>query len=195
MLSQQPPPWGPCLCLTCFPRKAPGTSGQAARGAPVPLCALPPQLPLSPFSSCFRETASQRVFQSIQQILMKSSCQVELACQDTGLREHLDLQLRLIAECFRCLRNACVQCPGNQGIIRNLNLIGTAVELMGLFQKLDTKVEPQLTESVTPAHDLPVNGGAWPEGFVCSGQIQPWFHRNESQRWAASFPPCLTRPS
>ncbi|XP_036615045.1 ataxin-10 isoform X1 [Trichosurus vulpecula] len=91
-----------------------------------------------------RETASERVFQSIQQILMKSSLEVELACQDASRRAHLDPQLQLIAECFRCLRNACVQCPGNQGMIRNLNLIGTTMELIELFRKLDAEQESQL---------------------------------------------------
>ncbi|XP_072452707.1 ataxin-10 [Notamacropus eugenii] len=91
-----------------------------------------------------REGMSERIFQSIQQILMKASHEVELACQDASRQAHLDPQLQLIAECFRCLRNACVQSPENQGMIRNLNLIGTTVELIELFQKLDAEQESQL---------------------------------------------------
>ncbi|XP_027710087.1 ataxin-10 isoform X2 [Vombatus ursinus] len=91
------------------------------------------------------ETTSERVFQSIQQILVKSSHELELACQDTSRRVHLEPWLQLIAECFRCLRNACVQCPRNQGMIRNLNLISSTVELIDLFQKLDVEQESHLT--------------------------------------------------
>ncbi|XP_044533720.1 ataxin-10 [Gracilinanus agilis] len=93
-----------------------------------------------------RETASKQVFQDIQQILTKSSHEVELACQEAGRLVCLDRHLQLIAECFRCLRNACVQCPGNQGTIRDLDLIGTSVKLVDLFRKRNViKQESQLT--------------------------------------------------
>ncbi|XP_056653596.1 ataxin-10 isoform X1 [Monodelphis domestica] len=93
-----------------------------------------------------RETASKQVFQDIKQILTKSSHEVELACRETGHLVYLDPHLQLIAECFRCLRNACVQCPGNQDMIRDLDLIGTSMKLMYLFQKLNViKQESKLT--------------------------------------------------
>ncbi|XP_044512874.1 ataxin-10-like [Gracilinanus agilis] len=92
-----------------------------------------------------RETASKRVFQDIQQILTKSSHEVEQACGEAGRLVYLDPHLQLIAECFRCLRNACVQCPGNQALIRDSELIGTSVKLVDLFQKLNgIKQESQL---------------------------------------------------
>ncbi|XP_056661008.1 ataxin-10-like [Monodelphis domestica] len=84
-----------------------------------------------------RETASKRVFQDVQQILTKSSHEVELACGEAGRPLYLDPQLQLTAECFRCLRNACVRCAGNQDMIRDLDLIGTSVKLVDLFQKLN----------------------------------------------------------
>ncbi|XP_051818834.1 ataxin-10 [Antechinus flavipes] len=131
-----------------------------------------------------RETAPERVFQSISQILIKSSRQVHLACWDEGLRGPLEPQLQLLAECFRCLRNACVQCPGNQSTIRNLNLIDSTVELINLFQKLDMEQESHLA------------------AFRCSlqflGNIAAGNEVSQEAIWRAAFPDlflyCLRHP-
>ncbi|XP_043825335.1 ataxin-10 isoform X2 [Dromiciops gliroides] len=130
------------------------------------------------------ETASERIFRSIQHILVTASREVELACQDDSRRAHLEPQLQLIAECFRCLRNACVQCPGNQGMIRNLNLIGTTVRLMDLFQKLDIVQESHWT------------------AFRCSlqflGNISAGNEASQQAVWRDAFPDlflyCLCHP-
>ncbi|XP_074083389.1 ataxin-10 isoform X2 [Macrotis lagotis] len=131
-----------------------------------------------------RETVSERVFQSIQQILVKSSHEVELACQEESHRGHLEPQLKLIAECFRCLRNACVQCPGNQGMIRNLNLIDTTMHLIGLFQKLDVDQESHLT--------------AFRCGLQFLGNIAAGNEASQKVIWKDTFPDlflyCLQHP-
>ncbi|KAM4797701.1 ataxin-10-like isoform X1 [Urocitellus parryii] len=86
------------------------------------------------------ETAPRTIFQRVLDILKKSSHAVELACRDPSQVEHLASSLQLITECFRCLRNACVECAANQNAIRNLDTIGVAVDLVLLFREL--RVEP-----------------------------------------------------
>ncbi|XP_020833081.1 ataxin-10 isoform X2 [Phascolarctos cinereus] len=131
-----------------------------------------------------RETTSERIFQGIQQILMESSREVELACQDASHRGHLEPQLQLIAECFRCLRNACVQCPRNQGMIKHLNLIGTTVELIDLLQKLDAKQDSHLT--------------AFRCGLQFLGNIAAGNEASQQVVWRDAFPDlflyCLRHP-
>ncbi|KAG8517961.1 Ataxin-10 [Galemys pyrenaicus] len=97
---------------TCarLPRRKPGAPGQASgSGAPDPLVTLSP--------SC-RESAPRTIFQRVLDILRRSSRAVELACRDPAAVEHLAASLQLVAECFRCLRNACIECALNQDAIR-----------------------------------------------------------------------------
>lgn len=68
--------------------------------------------------SSFRETAPRTIFQRVLDILKRSARTVELACRDPSRVEHLASSLQLITECFRCLRNACIECSVNQNSIR-----------------------------------------------------------------------------
>lgn len=68
--------------------------------------------------SFFRETAPRTIFQRVLDILKKSSRAVELACREPAQVDHLAASLQLITECFRCLRNACIECSVNQNSIR-----------------------------------------------------------------------------
>ncbi|KAK2490177.1 hypothetical protein MC885_002450 [Smutsia gigantea] len=92
-----------------------------------------------------RETAPRTIFQRVLDILKKSSHAVELACRDPSQVEHLASSLQLITECFRCLRNACIECSVNQNSIRNLDTIGVAVDLILLFRELRVEQEALLT--------------------------------------------------
>ncbi|KAM7114887.1 ataxin-10 isoform 2-T2 [Molossus nigricans] len=92
-----------------------------------------------------RETAPRTIFQRVLDILKKSSHAVELACRDPSQVEHLASSLQLITECFRCLRNACIECSVNQNSIRNLDTIGVAVDLILLFRELQVEPEALLT--------------------------------------------------
>uniref|UniRef100_A0A2K6EK56 Ataxin-10 n=1 Tax=Propithecus coquereli TaxID=379532 RepID=A0A2K6EK56_PROCO len=92
-----------------------------------------------------RETAPRTIFQRVLDILKKSSLAVELACRDTSQVENLASSLQLITECFRCLRNACIECSANQNSIRNLDTIGVAVDLILLFRELRVEQESLLT--------------------------------------------------
>nr|XP_060634110.1 ataxin-10 [Anolis sagrei ordinatus] len=92
-----------------------------------------------------RETADENLFQKLLHILRKASHEIDGACQDVNTLSRLDSYLLLLSECFRCLRNACVQCTNNQNIMRNVGLIDESVHLFQLFQKLDSDVESLLT--------------------------------------------------
>ncbi|XP_055962984.1 ataxin-10 [Sorex fumeus] len=92
-----------------------------------------------------RETAPRTIFQRVLDILKKSSRTVELACRDPAQVENVASSLQLITECFRCLRNACIECSLNQNTIRNLDLIGMAVDLVLLFRELRVEQDSLLT--------------------------------------------------
>ncbi|XP_052604514.1 ataxin-10 isoform X2 [Peromyscus californicus insignis] len=92
-----------------------------------------------------RETAPRTIFQRVLDILKKSTHAVELACRDPSQVEHLASSLQLITECFRCLRNACIECSVNQNSIRNLDTIGVAVDLVLLFRELRVEQDSLLT--------------------------------------------------
>lgn len=62
--------------------------------------------------------AEENLFRDLMEILMRASNEIEQACKDSSEPLDLDTCLVLIAECFRCLRNACVQCAKNQHIMR-----------------------------------------------------------------------------
>ncbi|XP_064510111.1 ataxin-10 isoform X3 [Pseudopipra pipra] len=90
---------------------------------------------------CEQEVAEESVFQDLLEILSSASRAIEQSCRDScGLAE-VDTCLLLVAECFRCLRNACVQCARNQHLLRNLGLISTSVHLIKLLHGMQVKEE------------------------------------------------------
>nr|XP_054487778.1 ataxin-10 [Agelaius phoeniceus] len=92
-----------------------------------------------------RETAEESVFQDVLEILTSTSSAIEQSCKDSCGLADLDTCLLLIAECFRCLRNACVECAKNQHVLRNLGLISTSVHLIKLLHGIQIKEELLLT--------------------------------------------------
>ncbi|KAK9399279.1 ataxin-10 [Crotalus adamanteus] len=93
-----------------------------------------------------RETATESLFQDLLQILKKVSHEIEATCQDASTLAHLDSQLQLLSECFRCLRNACVQCVNNQNVMRSLGLIDASIHVIQLLQKLENDLESLLID-------------------------------------------------
>ncbi|XP_010150010.1 PREDICTED: ataxin-10, partial [Eurypyga helias] len=89
--------------------------------------------------------AEESIFRNLLEILISASSEIEQACKDSGELVDLDTCLLLIAECFRCLRNACVQCAKNQHVMRNLGLIATSVHLIKLLHGIQIKEELLLT--------------------------------------------------
>ncbi|XP_066406027.1 ataxin-10 isoform X1 [Molothrus aeneus] len=92
-----------------------------------------------------RETAEESVFQDVLEILTSTSSAIEQSCKGSCGLADLDTCLLLIAECFRCLRNACVECAKNQHVLRNLGLISTSVHLIELLHGIQIKEELLLT--------------------------------------------------
>ncbi|XP_009280509.2 PREDICTED: ataxin-10 [Aptenodytes forsteri] len=93
----------------------------------------------------FREMAKESIFRDLLEILMSASSEIEQAYKDSCELVDLDTCLLLIAECFRCLRNACVDCAKNQHVMRNLGLISTSVHLIKLLHGIQIKEELLLT--------------------------------------------------
>ncbi|KAM6216512.1 ataxin-10 [Rhynchocyon petersi] len=121
-----------------------------------------------------RETAPRSIFQRVLGILKKSSHDIELACRDPSQAEHLASSLQLITECFRCLRNACIECSLNQDSVRNLDTIGVAVDLILLFRELQTEQESLLT--------------AFRCGLQFLGNVASRNEESQSVVWAHAFP-------
>ncbi|KFV08030.1 Ataxin-10, partial [Pterocles gutturalis] len=92
-----------------------------------------------------REMAEESLFRNLLEILMSASSEIEQAYKDSCELVDLDTCLLLIAECFRCLRNACVECAKNQHVMRNLGLISTSVHLIKLLHGIQNKEELLLT--------------------------------------------------
>ncbi|XP_063099780.1 ataxin-10 isoform X2 [Cavia porcellus] len=131
-----------------------------------------------------RETAPRTIFQRVLDILKRSSLTVELACRDPTQVEHLASSLQLITECFRCLRNACIECSVNQNAIRNLDTIGVAVDLILLFRELRVEQDALLT--------------AFRCGLQFLGNIASRNEDSQSIVWVHAFPElfmsCLNHP-
>uniref|UniRef100_A0A8C0A242 Ataxin-10 n=1 Tax=Bos mutus grunniens TaxID=30521 RepID=A0A8C0A242_BOSMU len=131
-----------------------------------------------------RDTAPRTIFQRVLDILKKSSHAVELACRDPSQVEHLASSLQLITECFRCLRNACIECSVNQNSIRNLGTIGVAVDLILLFRELRVEQDSLLT--------------AFRCGLQFLGNIASRNEDSQSVVWMHAFPElflsCLNHP-
>ncbi|KAM6091277.1 ataxin-10 isoform 2-T2 [Theristicus caerulescens] len=92
-----------------------------------------------------REMAEESIFQNLLEILMSASSEIEHIYKNSCELVDLDTCLLLIAECFRCLRNACVECAKNQHVMRNLGLISTSVNLIKLLHGIQIKEESLLT--------------------------------------------------
>nr|XP_045007964.1 ataxin-10 isoform X2 [Jaculus jaculus] len=131
-----------------------------------------------------RETAPRTIFQRVLDILEKSSRAVKLACRDPSQVEHLASSLQLITECFRCLRNACIECSVNQNSIRDLDTISVAVDLILLFRELRVEQDSLLT--------------AFRCGLQFLGNIASRNEDSQSIVWIHAFPElfmsCLNHP-
>nr|KAF6277504.1 ataxin 10 [Pipistrellus kuhlii] len=131
-----------------------------------------------------RETAPRTIFPRVLDILKRSARAVELACGEPPRVEHLASSLQLITECFRCLRNACIECSANQDAIRNLDTIGIAVDLILLFRELRVEQEALLT--------------AFRCGLQFLGNIASRNEASQAIVWVHAFPElflsCLNHP-
>ncbi|XP_053574983.1 ataxin-10 [Bombina bombina] len=73
----------------------------------------------------YRENAEEGVFIVILKFLTSASCKVQSFNVEPSIS--LESWFQLLAECFRCLRNSCVQCTRNQSTLRNIGVIEESV--------------------------------------------------------------------
>ncbi|XP_025969862.1 ataxin-10 isoform X2 [Dromaius novaehollandiae] len=126
--------------------------------------------------------AEESIFQNLLEILMKASNEIERVYKESCESVDVDTCLLLIAECFRCLRNACVECAKNQHVMRSLGLIATSVHLIKVLHGAQVKQESLLT------------------AFRCSlqflGNIAAGNGDSQNSIWKCAFPDlfltCLT---
>ncbi|XP_051628511.1 ataxin-10 isoform X1 [Manacus candei] len=129
-----------------------------------------------------REVAEEGVFRDLLEILTSASRAIEQSCRDSCGLADVDTCLLLVAECFRCLRNACVQCARNQHLLRNLGLISTSVHLIKLLHGMQVKEE------------LLLPGKAWDffKALRCSlqflGNIAAGNGDSQNSLWKCAFP-------
>ncbi|XP_065528870.1 ataxin-10 isoform X3 [Lathamus discolor] len=102
-----------------------------------------------------REMAKESVFQDLLEILRSTSSEIEQAYKDSCELVDLDTSLLLIAECFRCLRNACVECARNQHVMRFLIVTDYFLKCPELVEALYAKLSNQ--ERVTLLELMMVN--------------------------------------
>ncbi|XP_069759593.1 ataxin-10 [Narcine bancroftii] len=76
-----------------------------------------------------REEATQSVFEVFAQILARQLTAVGVFSENSESSKN-EQCLQLTAECFRCLRNACVQCVRNQSHIRTVGLINPTIQIL-----------------------------------------------------------------
>ncbi|XP_048463797.1 ataxin-10 [Rhincodon typus] len=77
--------------------------------------------PIQSLTTAFKEQhnrmeATQSLFESFEHILATQLAEIEVFTDnpDRSRNGQLEACLQLVAECFRCLRNACIQCVKNQ---------------------------------------------------------------------------------
>ena len=88
--------------------------------------------------SWIREEVEKDVFCSLRSLLSRLREELEAS----GGGEEDDLNLQLIAECFRAQRNACVQSPRNQALLRYypLSLYVGSFKQQIIFRRCSVKI-------------------------------------------------------
>ncbi|XP_072340668.1 ataxin-10 [Scyliorhinus torazame] len=85
-----------------------------------------------------REEATQSLFESFVHILTRQLAEIEMFTDnpDSNGNGQLEACLRLTAECFRCLRNACIQCGKNQSHGRIVGLTVPTIQILQFLHGL-----------------------------------------------------------
>ncbi|XP_060695528.1 ataxin-10 [Hemiscyllium ocellatum] len=85
-----------------------------------------------------RKEATQPLFETFVKILTAQLTEIELFTDnpDSNRNRQLEACLLLIAECFRCLRNACIQCVKNQSHGRNAGLFEPTIRILHMLHGL-----------------------------------------------------------
>ncbi|XP_041933934.1 ataxin-10 [Alosa sapidissima] len=81
----------------------------------------------------FRDSVKDDVFNGLQMVLEKSFTEIKRMVEET--EENSSICLQMATECFRSLRNACIQCHHNQCRLRELGFIQTTVGILSVLYK------------------------------------------------------------
>ncbi|XP_048405257.1 ataxin-10 isoform X2 [Stegostoma tigrinum] len=99
--------------------------------------------PIQRLTTAFKEEhnrmeATQSLFESFECILATQLAEIEVFSDnpDSNRNGQLEACLQLVAECFRCLRNACIQCVENQSRASNGGLIEPSIRILHLLHGL-----------------------------------------------------------
>ncbi|KAM4678026.1 ataxin-10 [Discoglossus pictus] len=120
----------------------------------------------------FREIADEGVFKPIFKVLTRASQQIPTLTAENSIS--LENWFQLLAECFRCLRNSCVQCTQNQTTLRNVGLIDESVCLIKILQASDSKQESRLV--------------AFRCGLQFLGNVAAGNRDSQNSIWKCAFP-------
>ncbi|KAL4625075.1 ataxin-10 isoform X1 [Arapaima gigas] len=90
----------------------------------------------------FRDNVERDVLQTLMEVLSKLSGQLEMSSEPRAV------YLQLTAECFRSQRNACVQCPHNQNLFRDLGFIKASLWILNALLRLRLESTGYLFEAL-----------------------------------------------
>ncbi|KAM4748690.1 ataxin-10 [Rhinophrynus dorsalis] len=120
----------------------------------------------------YRELAEEQIFKLLLQILSRVLQRTQAV--HSGAGTCMENYYLLSAECFRCLRNACVQCAQNQHTIRNMGLIDESVRLIQVFSSSKIKEESGLV--------------AFRCGLQFLGNVSAGNRDSQNNIWTCAFP-------
>ncbi|CAN2387207.1 Spinocerebellar ataxia type 10 protein domain [Pristimantis euphronides] len=87
----------------------------------------------------YRDAADEKLFTLLSKILSRALQEIRIVI--AASKTSVGCWWEVSAECFRCLRNACIQCPKNQNTIRNVGLIEKAAALLRVFSTSNSSEE------------------------------------------------------
>ncbi|XP_077357165.1 ataxin-10 [Festucalex cinctus] len=78
----------------------------------------------------YRDVVGREAFSTLLKVLSRLSDELQAANGFDQDLKAVSLQLQLAAECFRALRNACVQSAHNQNILRELGFVDISIHIL-----------------------------------------------------------------
>ncbi|KAM4614628.1 ataxin-10 [Polymixia lowei] len=94
----------------------------------------------------YRDAVEQEVFCSLLKVLSKLCDELQAAGEEEQGLQCVPLCLQMTAECFRAQRNACVQSPRNQGLLRELGFIDMSLKILSLLQTINVECQDAVFE-------------------------------------------------
>ncbi|KAL7828000.1 hypothetical protein AOLI_G00311520 [Acnodon oligacanthus] len=96
----------------------------------------------------FRFTIEVDVLGRLSALQSKLSDEIQVFSEEDQEQQSASLCLQLTAECFRAQRNACVQCPRNQCILRDQGCIQLSLGILGKLLKLSSGTSDYLFDAL-----------------------------------------------